>query len=79
MKSTTRGVAWFSSADAAAHLALPSVKAFHKMLERLPREKKPRCYRLGRLLRFRQVDLDALLEPVAEEKRQPFRIVGGRG
>lgn len=56
-------VAWFSPQRAAEHLDLPNAKAFREFIARLPKDKRPRVYYLGRLLRFRQVDIDALVQP----------------
>lgn len=80
MKSGAR-VAWFSPERAAEHLDLPNAKAFREFIARLPEHKRPRVHYLGRLLRFRQVDLDALVESEPEAAAlQPIRLVakGGR-
>jgi hypothetical protein len=73
-----KAVEWMSTEKAAEHLDFPSAKAFRKWLARHP--DKPRRYYLGRMLRFRRVDLDACLEttPGAEEQPAPLKLVGGR-
>ena len=75
-------VAWFSPERAAEHLDLPNGKAFREFIARLPEAQRPRVHYLGRLLRFRQVDIDALVqpEPLAADAVTPLRLVskGGR-
>lgn len=65
-------VAWLTSEQAAQHLGFPNAKAFRKWLDRQPAH-RPRRHYLGRMLRFRQVDLDACVEtvPETEQLRRP--------
>lgn len=73
-----KGVKWMTSAQAAVHLGFvksdgsPNLNAFLVWKHRA----KPRAYRLRGSLRFREVDLDACLEP--EDVAAPLRLVGGR-
>jgi hypothetical protein len=80
MKRTSSGVAWFSAERAAEHLDFPNVRAFYKWLARQPKD-RPRRHYIGRMLRFRQVDLDAAVETPAlasDEAPRKLRVVGGR-
>jgi excisionase family DNA binding protein len=72
MKSETKThVAWLNSEQAAEYLGFTSMRAFYQFLH----VNKPRSYRLGKRLRFRQADLDAMVEVVPEEK--PFTLLAG--
>ena len=69
-------VAWLSSAQATDYLGFPSQKAFLRWLERKPGTL--RRYRLGRRLRFRQVDLDSCVEEVLDAVARLTLVRGGR-
>lgn len=80
MKSATKtSVAWFTSEMAAEHLGFPSVSAFRRFLERLPESQRPKIHWLGSRMRFRQVDLDGLVESISPSAEQvtPLRVVRG--
>ncbi len=58
---TAGAATWLTAAQAAEYLGLPSAAALRKRLERgLP----VRAYRLGRELRFKRAELDALMEKI---------------
>ena len=48
---------WFTAAEAAAYLRLPSVDALYQRVAR----GQMKAYRLGRRMRFRRPELDALM------------------
>ena len=87
MKSTTKtSVPWLSARAAAVHLGytdaagVPQMGAFYTFLCRRRKDGRPvKASRLGGLLRFRQVDLDAAVEPepVLVEPTQLLRMVQG--
>lgn len=82
MKSEANGVPWLNSYDAAKHLGFTepdgtvNTGAFLKWLARRPKH-RPRRHKLGRMLRFRQVDLDACIETLPETTKA-LRLVGAR-
>lgn len=66
-----RGVPWFTAVQAATYLGFPSVGAFHTWLHR---QRKAGTLTLTvhwfrRRMRFRQTDLDRLIEPEAQARR----------
>lgn len=80
MKSATKtSVAWLSAEQAALHLGFvdaagqPEMRRFYKFLQR----HKPKAHRLGRSLRFRQVDLDACVEAEPEKKAGALTLLAG--
>ena len=63
-------VAYLTTAEAAEYLGgFPSVTAFRKWLSR-PTGRRLRRHRLGRELRFRRVDLDAVVETEPQRRNQ---------
>ncbi|ABC81236.1 helix-turn-helix domain-containing protein [Anaeromyxobacter dehalogenans] len=50
---------WMTAAEAASYLRLPSVKALYTRVAR----GQVKALRLGRRMRFRRRDLDALMRP----------------
>lgn len=75
-------VAWLSAEQAAVHLGFvdpltghPQMRAFYAWKAGA----KPRQHRIGKRLRFRQVDLDRFVEPESEVETAPLKLVGGRG
>lgn len=66
-------VRWLSAREASAYLDFPSVVAFHRWAQRERRKAQPRLrvHWLGRRMRFRQVDLDACLEPEPMRSDRP--------
>jgi len=88
MKPSSSGVRWFSTAEAATHLGFvkpdgtPKLQSFYMFLQ-VERQRKPRrltVHWLHGRMRFRQVDLDACLEPEPETAAAaPLRVMrGGR-
>ena len=81
MKPETRGVPWLTVEEAARHLGFKSVGAFHTWMYRAkkdPNVTAPRVHRLGRRIRFRQVDLDKCVEEERDSEPR-LRLVQRRG
>lgn len=59
------GVPWLTTAEAASYLRFRSTGAFHTWLcrQRKAQTLTLKVYRFRRRMRFRQVDLDRLLQP----------------
>jgi len=72
-----KGVAWLTTAMAAEYLGFvhadgtPNARAFRKWLRRQPANRPKRHY-LGRMLRFRRVDLDSCLETLPEVEARRY-------
>lgn len=78
-------VAWLNSEAAAVHIGLvdaegrPKLGAFHTWVCRA-RKRGLKAHRLGGRLRFREVDLDRMVEaePDALPEGKGLRLIGGR-